>query len=970
MNFWEILGVPRGADVPAIRKAYRKMSLAYHPDKGGDAKTFAFLNMVHEVLCDPEKRRRYEFGGPEAFTNPFRQSNGDADEEEEDFGDIDCATEPPINRRFLEKLLGMQGAYSLKIGTKTMADYVQAVLDANDTKEPGIDVMYQECKLAKKLNIKLRLVPQQGECPVYSMPRVIRHAAFSNVDIIELDFPACHGQQLYKYAKRHGIASPLLEEAFSSTERVMAFRKKQSHGIPPEEVKRVCNMIAYGAGKKLLGELPRELKMLKAEVERLREHMWRESPEAWRNAVKDREHPKLTLCSIHCQIGERRDLETVVRKLDDGVSTHGYLGDSVLVSDNFDHEAFIARMAAMDIHVTTKAFPKNEEEYFKYIATIVEAPFSRTALTSRQRRRVQARKYAARWLATGKDDEGERGPMPHLDFAIAIEDHLPTAYNPVTKKTEFYNIDEGVWYSDGGQLISKGEVLSEALIEVFGKPQWKIVDEGGKARLRLTSGDVPLFHSGPVLGSIGSMCGQLRFDTSLPALDRTPNASKLVNFQGQFTLDFSIAKPAIDWSDDEQLSKALALPVRESMMSDRTMRSVPRPFEDYTNPSRLKLARAMQAAMLDLKDNDVLSDAIKAQLSEVAPEHPMMLHCFYEAHNDWDSALMQARLVFEPCSDTGVRCQVSTFKDAGDGSTAKGTLRELCESSLGTYNGDAQLGYSCVLTQETIQTKKQEAPSEQTSNLFLCKHAWVDDFKPSKPLCTAVLRQLSGGNNITAARKHGREHQFKFRGQLFLVTNGTWTPDVPWVGADARRATGLSFDVRFVDEPAGPNERPKDSGIKENIANYFAEFWFMARVFWLVTQPRGKSDQTMPQCPNTLALTNEILGGQFDTVELDKPVVDEFVATKLIAYVNAPEKPSSAQEVDTVFANHVRTSLPGFTDEAARRTLRKHLTYKPGHVINKCGHRKRTSVNVYIVEGVPQTLRPVLFGGAAASSSG
>eukprot|EP00969_Alexandrium_andersonii_P270059 11936730-Alexandrium_andersonii.AAC.1 len=156
---------------------------------------------------------------------------------------------------------------------------------------------------------------------------------------------------------------------------------------------------------------------------------------------------------------------------------------------------------------------------------------------------------------------------------------------------------------------------------------------------------------------------------------------------------------------------------------------------------------------------------------------------------------MQARLVFEPCSDTGLRCQVATMKDSGDGSTGKGTLRELCEACLGTFNGDAQLGYSAVLKQEVLQVKDKEAPSEQTSNMYLCKHAWVDDFKPSKPLCTAVLRQLSGGNSITAARKHGREVTFKFRGQLFLLTNGIWQPDVPFVGADARRVTGLSFDV-------------------------------------------------------------------------------------------------------------------------------------------------------------------------------
>jgi hypothetical protein len=270
-----------------------------------------------------------------------------------------------------------------------------------------------------------------------------------------------------------------------------------------------------------------------------------------------------------------------------------------------------------------------------------------------------------------------------------------------------------------------------------------------------------------------------------------------------------------------------------------------------------------------------------------------------------------------------------------------------------------QLGYSCVLKQETIQTNDREAPSEQTSNMYLCKHAWVDDFKPSKPLCTAVLRQLSGGNNITAARKHGRENQFKFRGQLFLVTNGSWTPDVPWIGSDARRATGLSFDVRFVDNPTGPNEKPKDSGIKENLRNYFAEFWFMVRVFWLVEQPRGKSDHTLPQCPNAIAVTNEILGGQFEKYELNEDFVEKFVQEHLMPYEVSEAKPSSATEVDDAFWAYTRETIPEFTQNEARRVLRQKLQYKAGHALNKQGRRKKTSVNVYLnAAGKPHTVKP------------
>ena len=951
MCFWEVLGLQRGeADPAVIQRAFRKMSLRYHPDKGGDTTTFVFLSMVAEVLGNPQKRRLYEAFGGAPFTEPFQNAAPQNAAPQNAAPQKPHPTPtPPINRAFLEKLLDMQGTYTLKIGGRPMVDHILTIL----AQETPAEVNYTECKLAHELGEKLRLVPEKGNFPIYSMARVIRFACFTGVNLVELDFPASHGQQLHKYAKKHQIHSPTLEEAFGSTECVEAFRSKPEHGVPPSEVKRICNMISYGAGRGLLGELPPGLRELKNEVARLRKHMWDNCPEKWKVAFKGRKHPELTLCSVHCQLGERVDLDVVVADL--GVNIHGFLGDSALVNDSLDHKAFIEHMAGKGVHITTKQFPKTAEEYFEWLSAS-GVPFSQSALTPRQRRRLQAVKYAAKWM----EDEERRGGMPHLEFAIAIEEHLPTAYNPVTKKTEFYNADDGVWYADGGQLVSKGEVLSEALLQVFAPTRWTHAkDEDGKVHIRLETGDVPMFHNGRTLGSIGEMCKHLRFDTSLPVLDRTAHAHKLVNFQGQFVLDFSVPRPTLDWENDEDLTKALALPLRESSISDRTTRSVPKPFAEYTHKGRLELARAIRAAMLDLKENDVLSDEVKNRLAEVVPQHEMMQHCFYEAHVDWDSALMQSRFIFEPCSDTGVRCQVATMKDNGDGSTAKGTLRELCEESLGTYNGEVQLGYSCVLKQETIQTNDREAPSEQTSNMYLCKHAWVDDFKPSKPLCTAVLRQLSGGNNITAARKHGRENQFKFRGQLFLVTNGSWTPDVPWIGSDARRATGLSFDVRFVDNPTGPNEKPKDSGIKENLRNYFAEFWFMVRVFWLVEQPRGKSDHTLPQCPNAIAVTNEILGGQFDKYELDEDFVKKFVEKCLIPYEVSEAKPSSAADVDDAFWAYTRETIPTFTQNEARRVLRQNLQYKTGHSIPKRAMRPKTTVNVYLdAAGKPHSVKP------------
>lgn len=81
-DYYEILGVTRGADADAIKKAYRALALKYHPDRNaGDKKaeeTFKRINQAYDTLSDPKKKALYdefgEMGLREGF-NPdqFRQ---------------------------------------------------------------------------------------------------------------------------------------------------------------------------------------------------------------------------------------------------------------------------------------------------------------------------------------------------------------------------------------------------------------------------------------------------------------------------------------------------------------------------------------------------------------------------------------------------------------------------------------------------------------------------------------------------------------------------------------------------------------------------------------------------------------------------------------------------------------------------------------------------------------------------------
>src|SRR6266851_3991065 len=75
-DFYELLGVQRGASPDDIKKAYRKLAMQHHPDKNPGDKAaehrFKELSEAYDILKDDQKRAAYDRFGHAAFEGAFK----------------------------------------------------------------------------------------------------------------------------------------------------------------------------------------------------------------------------------------------------------------------------------------------------------------------------------------------------------------------------------------------------------------------------------------------------------------------------------------------------------------------------------------------------------------------------------------------------------------------------------------------------------------------------------------------------------------------------------------------------------------------------------------------------------------------------------------------------------------------------------------------------------------------------------
>ncbi len=136
-SLYLVLGCEPSATTRAMRKAYHRRCLRYHPDKGGDPETFKFIHFAFETLSKRTTRTRYNDLGHAAFMKVYGGAFAEAGAGSGDADGAGVDSTPPVTHTFTEwinitamkEAQNLQAMRTLMVNDVSWAEITQIYID-------------------------------------------------------------------------------------------------------------------------------------------------------------------------------------------------------------------------------------------------------------------------------------------------------------------------------------------------------------------------------------------------------------------------------------------------------------------------------------------------------------------------------------------------------------------------------------------------------------------------------------------------------------------------------------------------------------------------------------------------------------------------------------------------------------------------------------------------------------------------